>query len=113
MGRTTDIKCYYSGTWNTLKNSAVSAAMERSTRIWDPHTVIRLIRFVATSTSYALPLQRASVHAHTGHGTPIQVLRSQTGYHSGCAGHTVARSLARYAGHPDGYGTPTGSAVEI
>ena len=90
-----------------------SAAMERSTRIWEPRFAIRVVHFVGTSTSYALPLQRASVHAHTGHGTPIQVLRSQTGYHSGCAGHTVARSLARYAGHPDGYGTPTGSAVEI
>ena len=58
--------------------------MERSTRIWDPHTAIRVVPFVGRSTIYALPHQRASVHAHTGHGTPIQVLIAQTGYHALC-----------------------------
>ena len=99
--------------FGTLKNSAISVAMERSTRVWDPQTVARVMYFVGTSTRYALLLHQSSVHTHTGHGTPIQVLIAQTGYHSGCAGHTVASSLARAAGPPDYYGTPKGTAVKI
>ena len=89
--------------------------MERSTRIWEPRFAIRVVHFVGTSTSYALPLQRASVHAHTHHGTPIQVLTLtvQTGCHGRCASRAVASSLARAAGHSDGHGTPKGSAANI
>ena len=56
----------------------------------DPFKAHKSIQLVVTSTRNALPLQRASVHAHTGQDTPVQLLSTQALKHS----HTGVRSTA-------------------
>ena len=67
----------------TLRKSALSADMERSTRVRGAHIVLRVIQRMDIFTRNALPLQRATVHAHPVHSKPARRLFAHTGYHSG------------------------------
>ena len=86
---------------------------EQCYTVWDPWRACWPPQWTWTPTMGAPALQRDSVHAHTSHGTPVQVLIMHGGCHTLQRGHAAASSRANGARRQDFFETSTGSFMKV